>query len=266
MTAALRILMVEAGAAPGHPDALDLAEERRQIDSALATAPYGQAIDIQALRAARREDFVECLLPTPEVLHISGHADSDGALRFRTDDGGTTPVVRMGLSALLLGLRPPPTLIFLNGCHTADLAAEIVADDGCAIGVAGTISNTAAVAFSRTFYSMVARGASVASAHQMAQNALLTYGATDREQYRLIPGKNMEASACYLVPPEARPPSSPPGVKPRSFRPTGHDAKQRVIALIDGSPDAVAGMRSLMSSTEFDIAITWMPIDGFSDL
>jgi len=172
---------------------LDLDEEHRVLEE--ANARNGRPFDHRAVLAARIEDLPPILREhPPEIVHIAGHgqrgkgrgtarearapvnpmptqrdvdvpglggADGSGGLLLRTADGSPELLPSQALTALFELLRDTVRLVVLNACYSDAIAEAILPHAGCVIGSRFAISDAAAIAFARGFYSALGGGHSV---------------------------------------------------------------------------------------------------------
>lgn len=176
---------------------LDLDEEHRAIEE--ANARNGQPFDHRPLLAARIGDLPAMLREhPPEIVHIAGHgqrgdgggaareaqpatptctqrdvgvpapggADGSAGLVLRAADGSPELLPVHALTALFALLRDTVRLVVLNACYSDAIAEAILPHAGCVIGSRFAISDAAAIAFARGFYSALGGGDSVRRAFE----------------------------------------------------------------------------------------------------
>jgi WD40 repeat protein len=183
----LRILGVVA--APRGLAALDADREREHLSRALAGL-IGQGLaELSWAPSATWDGLHEMLLSGPwHVLHFIGHGDFDpdrdeGVLALAGDDGRANLVEASRFASLLRQARPMPRLVVLNSCSGAatgpgDLfsgTAAALARSGVAAVTAMqySISDAAAIAFSRGFYAALTRGRGVDEAVSAGRISIL---------------------------------------------------------------------------------------------
>ena len=183
--------MLQAGAARAR---LDLAEEHRQVVQAVSRALYRDALNIQVTQAVRAHD-VSYLLQhhRPQVVHFSGEGTPDSGILLRCDDGGLAPIETTGLRRLVENTCPQLQLVVLNSCWSSDLARELAAACGCAVGMTSELPDTTAIAFATELYQALAFGQSVGRAVDRtrcarASRGLPTGRRPDRRSGRGRPG------------------------------------------------------------------------------
>jgi WD40 repeat protein len=171
----LRVLGVVS--APRGLAALDSVREREQLAQALAGLSRQGLAELAWASEATWDGLHEALLAGPwHVLHFIGHGDFDaasdeGVLALTREDGRPDLVDASRFADLLRQARPMPRLVVLNSCSgavtsTSDLfsgTAAALARSGVAAVTAMqySISDAAAVAFSRGFYAALTRGRGV---------------------------------------------------------------------------------------------------------
>lgn len=175
----LRILAVAS--APRGWSSLDLERERRHLKTACKEHRDVEAVFLNRIRI---EDLRNALIRSPfHVLHFMGHgtfdaATGEGALQFEGPDGGPLPITGRDLALELKGF-PTLRLVVLNACQTARMAEEegeglhpftgvasALLKEGipAVVAMRSSIPDTAAIAFSRTFYQQLAAGEPVDAA------------------------------------------------------------------------------------------------------
>jgi hypothetical protein len=188
----LRILGVVSS--PRGLPALEVGKEQDQLASALARLVSLGTAEVHWAPRATWADLHDLLLEEEwHVVHYIGHGDYDAAkaegyLALVDDNGRADLVAGHRLVDLLRQARPMPRLVVLNSCSGAaadadDLfsgtAATLVRGGVSAVAAMQTeISDPAAVAFARGFYSAIAYGRGVDDAVSSGRVAIL--GISDR--------------------------------------------------------------------------------------
>ena len=194
-TDVLRILFMAAAA--GVP--LDLEKEVRLIRSRVSDSPFADCIKLDSRFDVGTEDFLPALNNVcPEVLHFSGNMDGN-AILLQTRAGGTRRVSTSALLGLLRTVKDDLRLVVLNACHSSDCASELAELVGCAIGMAGKISDEAAIIFAADFYGAIANGRSVKNAFDQAVASLVFRGTDTANTFEIFCRKGVEASELYLI-------------------------------------------------------------------
>ena len=183
----LRILVVISQPADCQP--LDLGKERAVIESTWARL---QDVEVEFLEAATAEALGDRLAEKPyHVVHYMGHGDFDertgrGVLLMEDGDRQSSPIDGPTLGILL---RDVPTLrlVVLNACETARLTKEkgldpfggvasslVMAGIPAVVAMQFPISDDAAIALGRRFYTVLARGEAVDTAMAEGRRAIRT--------------------------------------------------------------------------------------------
>jgi hypothetical protein len=188
----LRILGIVS--TPRGLPALDVEKEQEQLARALARPASQGLAELHWAPTATWADLQDLLLDGEwHVLHFIGHGDFDpgqdeGVLALVREDGRADLVAAHRMVDLLRQARPMPRLVVLNSCSGAaagvsDLfsgtAAALVRGGVSAVAAMQyEISDPAAVAFARGFYTAVTRGRGVDEAVSSGRVAIL--GLSDR--------------------------------------------------------------------------------------
>ena len=188
----LRILGVVSS--PRGLPALDVEKEQDQLARALARPASQGLAEVHWAPTATWADLQDLLLDGEwHVLHFIGHGDFDpgrdeGVLALVGEDGRADLVAAHRLVDLLRQARPMPRLVVLNSCSGAVTGASDLFSGTAAALVRGgvsavaamqyEISDPAAVAFARGFYTAIARGRGVDDAISSGRVAIL--GLSDR--------------------------------------------------------------------------------------
>ncbi|HET9226807.1 MAG TPA: CHAT domain-containing protein, partial [Thermoanaerobaculia bacterium] len=165
--ARLRILVVEAS--PKEVLSLDLEQERASLEKAWSQI---RNTEIVWLRRGGVEEMRQALLAAPfHILHFMGHGTFDeesgeGVLLFEKHDGTGQPFDGRRLAQLLHDFESL-RLVVLNACHTAihgsnpfagAASSLVMGGVPAVVAMSGSVSDVAALAFSRTFYERLATG------------------------------------------------------------------------------------------------------------
>jgi CHAT domain len=173
----LRVLAVVS--APRGLAVLDSGREREQLTRALAGLARQGLAELSWAPSATWGGLHEMLLAGPwHVLHFIGHGDFDperdeGVLALVREDGRADLVEASRFADLLRQARPMPRLAVLNSCSGAATSqGDLFSGTAAALARSGVaavtamqyaISDAAAVAFARGFYTALAHGREVVS-------------------------------------------------------------------------------------------------------
>jgi hypothetical protein len=116
------------------------------------------------------EEFpMELAREQPDILHISAHG-ARSALSLSAALKDAVPLSGALLRSLLPD--PPPRLVYLNACNSAEIAKELTTVVPMAIGSTAPISNRAARAGAVLFYNRLIDGCSVYKAHEASRSLI----------------------------------------------------------------------------------------------
>lgn len=156
---------------------LTLDEEGHAIDGVLD----GSSLDFVQHGAIRRLDLPRYLLKyRPHILHFAGSATEDGSLRLVGASRAPDTVSPSELLVILKTHQGNIRLIVLNTCYSAPVAKALAEEFDCAIGMAGELTNTNAIAFAVAFYEALRSGSSVQVAFEIGKANLTDVRARDR--------------------------------------------------------------------------------------
>jgi hypothetical protein len=186
----LRILALVAS--PRGLPPLDIPAEQQRLSTALADPIQRGLLTVDWLPDATWDQVHARLLSEEwHVLHFIGHGDYDverdqGLIALTGSDGRAELVDAERLADLFGEAQPVPRLVVLNSCSggengTQDLfsgtAAALVRSGICAVAAMQfTVSDDAAIAFSRGFYTAIAAGRGIDEATRSGRIAILGAG------------------------------------------------------------------------------------------
>jgi hypothetical protein len=187
VTPPLRLLGLVAS--PRGLPALDVSAEQQRLSEALAVPIAEGLIEVHWIPQATWEAVHEELLSGAwHVVHFIGHGDYDaacdqGRIVLEGSDGRANPVEATRLADLLNEAHPIPRLVVLNSCSSGEEASRDLLSGTAATLVHGgigavaamqfAVSDPAAIAFSRGFYTAIAHGHSVDDAIRSGRIAIL---------------------------------------------------------------------------------------------
>ena len=218
--APLRVLGVVSS--PRGLPALDIDKEREQLEQALACPIRAGLVQVCWAPSATWAGLHEELMDGPwHVVHYIGHGDFDpdldeGILALeRAQDGRIDQVAAHRVVDLLRQADPMPRLVVLNSCSgaavgTHDLfsgtAASLVRGGVTAVAAMQyEISDPAAVAFARGFYTALARGRGIDQATTSGRVGILGTGAATLEWITPVLYLRGGQTHLYTIPPALTP-------------------------------------------------------------
>jgi CHAT domain/Anti-sigma-K factor rskA/TIR domain len=183
----LRILGLVAS--PQDLPPLDVDAEQARLAAALANAKAAGLVKLDWVVQATWEGVHARLLAGEwHVVHFVGHCDYDsrtdeGVLALVGADGRAHRVEASRLADLLGQAEPSPRLVVLNSCSSGESGAQdLFSGTAAALARSGIsavaamqfpISDTAAIAFARGFYTAMARGRAVDEAFRHGRISIL---------------------------------------------------------------------------------------------
>ncbi len=227
----------------------------------VSRAPYRYALDIQVAQAVRADD-VSYLLQhhRPQVLHFSGEGTADSGILLRCGDGGLAPIETTGLLRLAESVCPQLQLVVLNSCWSSNLARELAAACGCAVGITAELPDTTTIAFATELYQALAFGQSVGGAVRTAGAALELHGLYRPELVRVVARDGVDPDHEFVIPARWRRPSDRASAKPDATTTITCNRKQRFVALVTGADDSADGFVNKLYATNIDeLQVQWIP-------
>jgi hypothetical protein len=186
-----RVLFLGADAGAG----LDLEREYLTIETLLNSSSQADKVVLTGKFEVTGQDLVDALDEhRPGVFHFSGNMDGESIL-LPSERSGVMAVSDEALVGILQELRDDVRLVVLNACRSLPCAEKLAEAIDCAIGIAGDITDTAAITFTEWFYGYLFGGQSVMSAFNRARSRLLFDGVPQSEAPRLLKGPGADAKS-----------------------------------------------------------------------
>ncbi len=117
---------------------------------------------LKFIGAASQEELVDALVEYgPHILHFCGHGETRGLIFHNANKTGSqrlSPDAGEQLVRILKERRPQLQLVFLNACHSRELASAISRARVLAIGTNAKINTKVAESFAAGFYQSMERG------------------------------------------------------------------------------------------------------------
>lgn len=195
----LRVLILGASADGG----LRLGREQKRIRAAVESALGRDLIEFDVRPAATTDDLQDGISRfRPHVVHFSGHS-GETVIEFEddTDESHAGVVVTAAAFARAVAATDaPPLLVFLNSCESAGHIQDLVENVApFAIGMSDEIGDTDAIVYAARFYTSIADGQSVLSAHAAGQAALDLAGLESAELPTLAWADDVNPGETVLV-------------------------------------------------------------------
>ncbi len=249
---------------------VDADAENRHLTSALARLRAEKLVELTWAPSATWADLQDILVSsTWHAIHFIGHGHFDpdrdeGCIFLTIGDGREDRVEGSRLIDLLRRARPVPRLVVLNSCssgrtgttdpHSGTAAALVRGGITAVAAMQYEITDRAAIAFSRGFYSAIARGLGVDEAVSDGRIAIL--GLSNRTLEWVTPVLYLRGQESHLFSIAGTGPKSTPIIPDRVINVlTGHTDEVHKVAF---SPDGTL----LATASQDTTARLWRTSDG----
>lgn len=193
------ILFIAAN--PLDTDRLRVDEESREIEAAVAAAQYRDQFVFEKQYATRAADLQRLLLKyRPQIVHFSSHGSAASEIVLEDEHGNAFAVPATALNRLFAFFRPNIRCVVLNACYSEQQAAGIAGCVDCVVGMSSAIGDTAAIAFSTTFYQALAYGQTVQAAFDQACLQIDLLAIEEGATPRLIAAPNVASAIVFTRP------------------------------------------------------------------
>ncbi|MDJ0911804.1 MAG: CHAT domain-containing protein [Woeseiaceae bacterium] len=168
-----------------------LQNERRSLEAALEPLQDEGLCEIVVEPTATIDDITRRLDQFGDrlaIFHFAGHASPD-AIQMESADGGTTNIDATGFAGLLSARgRRPPSLVFINGCSSAEQSIELLNQGVLAVvGTLDSVDDDVATGFAGLFYQQIAGSRSIAEAFDFAESRYASeFGKETQRAYRQV--------------------------------------------------------------------------------
>jgi len=150
---------------------LGLAEEWRMIDDAIWQSEFRTKLEIHPIWETRPGDIQRWLhRKRPTIVHFAGHGEEDGSLVLDSGNGDPVKVSPDVLADLLGDFAGTIKCVVLNACFTLEAADALLPKLGCIVGTTSAVQDSAAAAFSASFYEAIGYGNSLRKAYTKASH------------------------------------------------------------------------------------------------
>jgi CHAT domain-containing protein len=175
---------------------LAIDEEAREIDHKIRMSEHRDALDVITAWAVRPDDLLQQLNQhRPQIVHLSGHGTSDGAVILTDAQGEPKPVSSAALEALFASMRDNIRVVVLNACYSRVQAEAISQNIDFVIGMSHAIGDQAAIVFAAAFYRALGFGRTVQASFEQARVALLLEGIPEHNTPALLVRHGTSAQA-----------------------------------------------------------------------
>ena len=153
-----------------------MANEERVIKECIRLSKYRDRFELKTCPAAQIKDVQRALLDDPpEIIQFSGHGCKDG-LCFEDASGAVKVPPVDALAQLLIDFSPPLHCAILNACYSQKQGEAISIDVAHTIVNEKSISDDAAIEFSRGFYDAIGAGKETSFAYRQGCHAVTLSG------------------------------------------------------------------------------------------
>jgi len=143
---------------------------------------------------------------------------------------GIVPIDADGMGQLIRHACPQVRLAVLNSYWSSELARELAAVCGCAVGMCAQIPDSTAIAFVAQLYQAIAFGQSVGQAVATARAALELHGMYHPEVIQLVYREDVNPEHVFMIPSRLRPPMDRAPERPNAT--LAITRKRRYVAVV----------------------------------
>ena len=155
-----KILILAAN--PLDTEPLALGEEYQRIQDLLKRSDLRDQFELRYCPALRADAIQQEILDfKPEIIHFSGHGDSEGLAFADVSGEKSVWLDKETLGHLFKLCTPHLKAVFLNACHSAEQAEVIIEQVDYVIGMNAAIEDKAAISFAKGFYTAIFANAAI---------------------------------------------------------------------------------------------------------
>ncbi|WP_299750248.1 CHAT domain-containing protein [Devosia sp.] len=192
---------------PSEETRLRLGREATEIKDAIRGKHGLAKIGFEQDHAIRLNSIIRIVHgEMPTIVHFSGHGSSEGQLIFEDENGNAAPARAEPIANLFKFAGGSTRLVVLNACYSALQAEAIIEHVDAVIGMNDAIGDAPAIAFARTLYELLAQGANLRQAFELARVSIDIQNLPDANKPQLLERIKGSASSTYLLSNEERPP------------------------------------------------------------
>ncbi|CAG1770837.1 hypothetical protein BAC3_01360 [uncultured bacterium] len=147
----IKILILAAN--PWNTHRLSLDEEYQRIQELWINSDLQKQFELRYYPALRGEELQQKVLKfKPHIIHFSGHGEDEGLVFNDTSGDNPYQISKQTLAQLFSLCSPELKAVFLNACHSAKQADDIVNQVDYVVGMNAAIDDLAAINFAEGFY------------------------------------------------------------------------------------------------------------------
>jgi len=156
---------------------LRLDQELRDIAEGLRRAQKRDQFNLEQRSAVRPRDIQRAMLDVePQIIHFSGHGESEQGLVFEDEIGNAKFVDGAALAGLFELFADQVNCVVLNSCYSETQAKAIAQHIPYVIGMNQAIGDKAALAFAVGFYDALGAGRNIEFAYKLGCSAIRMEG------------------------------------------------------------------------------------------
>ena len=164
--------------------------EENAIRDVLGSSDDEEKFKFESRGAVTKDLLIDHLLKIkPNILHISGHGNTDEQLLLEDVDGYKEEVSIKRLSDVLSGFSDHIDCVFLNTCHSLAGISDFNKNIAYIIGMNTEIPDDVAISFSRNFYNSLFNGRTIKDSFKIALSRIAMTDQGDEHIPKLIVNK-----------------------------------------------------------------------------
>ncbi|WP_298520968.1 CHAT domain-containing protein [uncultured Kordia sp.] len=164
--------------------------EENAIRDVLGSSDDKTKFEFESRGAVTKDLLIDHLLKIkPNILHISGHGNTDEQLLLEDIEGYKEEVSIQKLSNVLSGFTDHINCVFLNTCHSLAGIDGFNKNIAYIIGMKNEIPDDVAISFSRNFYNALFNGRTIKDAFKIALSRIAMTDQGDEHIPKLIVNK-----------------------------------------------------------------------------
>lgn len=164
--------------------------EENAIRDVLGSSSDKHKFDFESRGAVTKDLLIDHLLKIkPNILHISGHGNTDEQLLLEDIEGYKEEVSIQKISNMLSGFSDHIQCVFLNTCHSLAGIDNFNKNIAYVIGMDTEIPDDVAISFSRNFYNALFNGRTIKDSFKIALSRIALTDQGDEHIPKLIVNK-----------------------------------------------------------------------------
>ena len=197
----LKILFLSAN--PREASRIEVEKEFKMVRDVIKASRYRDLIDLERIGEVSTAELTRLIIEyEPQILHFSGHGNSEEVLIFQDSSsqvGDVAELFRILSQDRSTGPEKKIRCVVLNACYSEKQAFEIARHVDCVVGMSNAIVDEAAIAFSESFYLAIAAGKTVQTAFELGKNEVARRGIPGQDIPRLAGRQGVDPAVSVLV-------------------------------------------------------------------